>query len=649
MRTTLVLALLSAAALAQERRITLGGLVREMTDLERLAALPATKYVARQASSYDRRSKTPDDPEGWFANRDAGHFSRVEGEEHVLLDVAGPGVVTRIWSANPRGRLRFFFDGEKEPSFEASMSDLLKGRVPPFGPPFAYEAARGCNLYFPLPYARHCRITCDKGGFYYHVGYRTYPEGTTVETFRADRLADAADDLAEVRATLEDPDRAALGSLVRLDRHKLTARSPAHIEGEVIRRLVLRPGDVTPETLRTTILSIRFDGHETVRAPLGDFFGTGPGLNPYDSLPFRVAKDGALTCRWVMPFQQRAEIRLEGDPNLVVMLDVISDAPYWTKRSLYFHAKWRAQEVMVTGAPRDWNYVALRGQGLYVGNALSVTNPVRNWWGEGDEKIYVDGEKFPSHFGTGTEDYYGYAWCCPVPFQRPYHAQTRCDGPINFGHTSVNRWHILDAIPFERSLRFDMEVWHSRRGVEVTYGAVNYWYARPGGTDNVPPVERKRLKITDLPEPEVKRIEGALEAETLRVATTGGVAQAQDTSGFAGLWSGDKHLWWRDAKVGDVLTVQFDAPAAGRYEVGAYLTMAPDYGRHRLSINGAPAGAPVDLFATAVKPAPRRSLGAFRLTKTGNLLRVEVVGTNPKARPRNFMFGLDCLVLKKRK
>ena len=41
-------------------------------------------------------------------------------------------------------------------------------------------------------------------------------------------------------------------------------------------------------------------------------------------------------------------------------------------------------------------------------------NPVEAWWGEGDEKVFVDGEKFPSHFGTGTEDYYGYAWCWPV-------------------------------------------------------------------------------------------------------------------------------------------------------------------------------------------------------------------------------------------
>ena len=75
---------------------------------------------------------------------------------------------------------------------------------------------------------------------------------------------------------------------------------------------------------------------------------------------------------------------------------------------------------------RDWHLARIEGQGQLVGTLLNVENPPgAAWWGEGDEKIYVDGERFPSLFGTGTEDYFGYAWSTPERFAHAYHAQTR--------------------------------------------------------------------------------------------------------------------------------------------------------------------------------------------------------------------------------
>ena len=83
----------------------------------------------------------------------------------------------------------------------------------------------------------------------------------------------------------------------------------------------------------------------------------------------------------------------------------------------------------------------------------------------------MDGETFPSHFGTGTEDYYGYAWCWPGLFTHAYHAQPRCDGPGNYGRTSVNRFHILDRIPFTKDFKFDMELWHWHATLQGQHGA----------------------------------------------------------------------------------------------------------------------------------------------------------------------------------
>ena len=136
---------------------------------------------------------------------------------------------------------------------------------------------------------------------------------------------------------------------------------------------------------------------------------------------------------------------------------------------MHFHATWRQlTEVETLGNlvedPKavDVNYVTGRRKGVYVGDTLTMFNGDA-WWGEGDEKVYVDGEKFPSHFGTGTEDYYGYAWCRPEYFTAPFHAQPEGGGQSAGGFSVNYRYRALDAIPFTKSFQFDMELWHWAR------------------------------------------------------------------------------------------------------------------------------------------------------------------------------------------
>jgi len=121
---------------------------------------------------------------------------------------------------------------------------------------------------------------------------------------------------------------------------------------------------------------------------------------------------------------------------------------------------------------------------VYVGNAFNLTNPPEaSWWGEGDDKLYVDGEAFPSLFGTGTEDHYGYAWSTTERFSAPFHAQTRA-GHAGFGGSfSMNRMQLLDAVPFSSRVRFDLELWHFD-DTNVTYDSMAYYYARPGARES---------------------------------------------------------------------------------------------------------------------------------------------------------------------
>ncbi len=377
---------------------------------------------------------------------------------------------------------------------------------------------------------------------------------------------------------------------------------------------------------------------------------------------------------WVMPFEKSATFTILNFGKDYVggairpgidkedYADVSTDKPYvgwkigfapykWTDRSMHFHAKWHT-ELLKTRPFRDWTYCDVKGKGVFVGDMLSIMNPTAAWWGEGDEKIYVDGESFPSWFGTGSEDYYGYAWSDPKPFQHAYHNQTLCDGKDkggNLGHTSVNRFHILDAIPFEKSFRFDMEVWHWTPNSTVNYASTTYWYARPGATDDIEPADAKVLQNLPSPPPPFK-IEGALEGESLKVLgkSSDFTVETQALQGFGdGKWSGDAQLWARPPKVGEFADLAIPVPADGKYQVVVYLTKARDYGIVQFSVDGKPLGKPIDCFEPEkVLATGAIDLGAAELKKGQAVLRVEVVGTNEKSVGLRTMWGLDCVVLK---
>jgi hypothetical protein len=225
------------------------------------------------------------------------------------------------------------------------------------------------------------------------------------------------------------------------------------------------------------------DGEVTVEAPLGDFFGTGPGLAPYDSLPFSVEHDGTCVSRWPMPFRESAMVIVTESAG--IQGELWAEPREWTEQSLYFHAKWRPESQTSTRPYRDLGLLDVEGTGVYVGAMFNLTNPSgAKWWGEGDEKMRVDGEAFPSIFGTGTEDYFGYAWSTPEYFTHAFHSQTRAGTGRRFdGAFSMNRYHTLDAVPFSRNFTFDLELWHWD-DTSVKWSSMAYYYARPGARES---------------------------------------------------------------------------------------------------------------------------------------------------------------------
>lgn len=659
---SIVVVLAGAVCGSAAPAISTDTLLDDLVNLERLTRLPDPAYTTKQFSSWDRASKSPSD--NWFANNDAGQYLRVEDKdgrkEHVMMDAQGPGAIVRIWSANPKGTLRIYIDGNDTPVLAYPMEHILGGRVTGMPVPLAGQRAKGWNLYFPIPYAKHCKVTSDDGGFYYHVNYRTYAPGTEVRSFAPADLERFSNKIYEVAGKLVSPRMSVPPPADRVRQMYDVKLAPGveekifEIQGSraIVGFLTHILADDVETAARSVIVKMTFDGNQTVESPIGDFYGTAPGLTPYASLPLGITEGSMpdLWCHWWMPFARSATVRFTNLGEQTVQLNGgVSTVDYqWNDRSLHFCAGWRQEKKVPTRPFTDWTHLECTGQGRFVGGHLHIQNPVRIWWGEGDEKIYVDGETFPSHFGTGTEDYYGYAWCSPERFVHAFHNQPRCDGPGNYGNTSVNRFHIIDDIPFTRSFKFDIENWHWSEDSYTNRAAVSYWYARPGGQSFFKPITKADVVLEDLPVHVAHKVEGCQEGESLKVLeVTGGKAEVQDLTGFMQKFSGDRHLWWMgNPKPGDKLTVAFDSSEAGRKNIEVNLTKANDYAIVQLYINGQKAGDPIDLYNNGVVPTGPVDLGRFELVKgKENKLTVEIVGANEKAF-KSYMFGLDYILVK---
>ncbi|MBO7679996.1 MAG: DUF2961 domain-containing protein, partial [Thermoguttaceae bacterium] len=478
------------------------------------------------------------------------------------------------------------------------------------------ETARGRNLYLPIPYAKSVKVTCDKidtqPAFYYQINYRTYAEGTEVESFSADALKAAADKIAETNAALADPtasfkrSAAAQDSTVTVAPGQTMAFQPFYGPGCITEATAkIRVGDCDDpsdpkvvQALRSLVFSVKFDGRETVCVPMGDFFGSGVGVNPYQTWYTTVKSDGTMTSRWRMPYKDRAVITLinRGTESVTLTGGVAIEERPWRDDSLYFHCQWRQQRGIETVAGNgtcDWSYLDAAGTGIYVGDVLSLVNRHRAWWGEGDEKFYVDSDTFPSHFGTGSEDYYGYAWCTPIAFQSPWRAQPRAEGPDNFGNVTNLRFRSLDAIPFRERFRGSIEVWHWA-ATTVDYAVSTCWY----GASEASSVFDRQALLNEAAEKVSYKTTVPLDLPGFKMtdesASAGGNLAIQEMSGFGPDWSGDRQLFYTGGAVGDKIGVIAESEGAKVLKIG--LTAACDYGIVRVYVDGRPYGAPLDLF-----------------------------------------------------
>ncbi len=244
------------------------------------------------------------------------------------------------------------------------------------------------------------------------------------------------------------------------------------------------------------LLRIYYDGNDRpgVEAPVGDFFANCFGKRAeVISVPVVVEDADSYNCFWHMPFRESARVEIvnQSDKRISLLYYNID----WIKKDRlpedtpYFYAQYRQEYPVEQG--KDYVILETRGKGHYVGTVLAVRTRSPSWFGEGDEKIYIDGEEKASIWGTGTEDYFLSAWGLQTTstpyFGTPYFDQWGIVG----GHTSAYRWHVNDPIVFNDGIKVTIEHFgwispdenpdykmHSWNERQDDYSSVAFWYQK---------------------------------------------------------------------------------------------------------------------------------------------------------------------------
>ena len=291
----------------------------------------------------------------------------------------------------------------------------------------------------------------------------------------------------------------------------------ADIEGPgAIQHIWMTPAPL--DKTRWFVIRMYWDDETTpsVEVPMADFFCTGWGkYSQINSLAVCVNPGSAFNCYWTMPFHKRARITMENldDKDMILYYQVDYTLTKVPKDSAYFHAQFRREDPLKqTGTYTIVD--GIKGRGHYVGTYMAWEVHSPGWWGEGEIKFFMDGDReFPTICGTGTEDYfcgsYNFDTKGPdgknryTPFSTPYTGLAQVlppDQVYQVGQRfSLYRWHIQDPIRFEKDLKVTNQALGWKEGgkylpLNDDVASVAFWYQTEPHAPFPPLPGREQLK-----------------------------------------------------------------------------------------------------------------------------------------------------------
>jgi hypothetical protein len=400
-----------------------------------------------------------------------------------------------------------------------------------------------------------------------------------------------------------------------------------------------------PGNLRKIVLRFYWDGEPSpsIECPIGDFFGLGHGqYYLYGCAPIQIGDRGGLNCYWRMPFQRSARITVTNECASPIGLYFHVDHERFPASLVnfdevgYFHAEYRQGRPPDPRA--DYTILEATGRGAYVGCNYTIQLGSPDWWGEGDDKCYIDGAQEPTIWGTGSEDYFNGAWGFPNTAYANLYTGVPLNGFFETGAiTNCYRYHIEDPIPFKKSIRLDME---HRAGDYIA--SVAYWYQRephapfaplPSVFDRL--VEDQRSVYLESGAYDVEDYQGFFRVE-------GAPADAlviDKTSGYQGRFSGNAQLVLKASAAGAKLVLP-KGGVPGVSAVTLWLTRGPQYATLRVRYGNDVLLDSYDRYAPEVTRGEALKIALPRPTGADDLV-VEVIGKNEAS--TGYWIGLDCV------
>lgn len=468
-------------------------LLDELQQLYRIDRLPQylKTGVVEQFSSYDTTGKNDDGFSGAYS------FIRMEGENQVVAEMKGPGVINRIHTPTPTSDIiSFFFDGEKEPRLSLPLDELFTSNRFPFLDPVCGHEVGGFYCYLPIPYRKSCKVIYKGKMLFWQLQYRTYPENTKISSYSTNWTDQEKEALNKAVDLWREYDTNYINKLYKNIHEKTT----------IIR---IKPGDTQPVFEINTggrivgievegidklavnenrlVLKAKWDKEDNwaIQASIKDLFGYFFGKKSMRSLLGGTSGNTSYIY-YPMPFLKSALMELEfldspgspsSDAELTLKIFYINKPKEENEGKFYTY--WRREINPPEGQPYTIMPKVL-GRGHYVGTILLCQGlrPGSTSYFEGDDVATIDG-KIRLH-GTGSEDFFnGGYYLIPDRWDTAHSLPTHgCLGYVNaLSRTGGFRHYFSDKLSFKNNFMLTIE--HGPEGNRslVDYRSVAFYYA----------------------------------------------------------------------------------------------------------------------------------------------------------------------------
>lgn len=466
----------------------------ELRNLYDLAWLPQyVDGISEQVSSYDITGGNNDGFSGTYS------YIRKEGNDLVILDVKGAGIIHRIWTPTPsRDTIQFFFDGEKKPRINMPFIDLFSDNVFPFKAPLCGNEIGGYFCYLPISFNRSIKIVYKGEPIdlkFHQIQYRLLPKSKSIESFSFALLQKHKDVLTQIDKTWSKKNPAIDFSDSKIKQAKISITLHPGEEKQIVNltqggRIVGLEFDNNnnlQDAYRQLSFNVNWDSESknAIELPFHDFFGYAYGQPSMSAFPIGASK-GKYYSYLPMPYDESAILNLayhkteeKSQPDII-----INGTVFYTneRRNPSTEGKLYTQYRREINPQKGKPYLIadIKGKGHYVGTIISaqgLEDGMTLFW-EGDDCSIIDG--IMKMHGTGSEDYFNGGWYAVTDrwdrgISLPIHGSLIYD--LKTSRTGGYRFLLSDKINFNSSYNLTIEHGPENNQLEVDYSSVGFFYA----------------------------------------------------------------------------------------------------------------------------------------------------------------------------